>query len=112
MSIIDNIPTKKIYTEINLMVDELDTYDSKDNLGSQYSETKPKIDIVTIKKDDNKPHYISVSDNDNKDTEKSDEETPDKQPLLRNEGFATQLYISSLSIIGLFVFYRVLYKFK
>ena len=114
MSIIDNIPTKKVYTEINLMVDDLDTYDTNANIGSLYSETKPELDIVTIQKDENKPHYVSLSSNNNKDTdtETSNEDKEEIQPLIVNKGLSTQLYIGSLSIIGLFVFYRVLYKFK
>jgi hypothetical protein len=113
MNIIDNIPTKRVYTEINLMVDDLGTYNKTEGVGSQYTETISPIDSVIIKKDDVKPHYISVSNNsDDVDLDVSDATSETEVWFDSNSSLTTRIYISSVAVIGLFVFYRVLYKFK
>jgi len=113
MNIIDNIPTKRVYTEINLMVDDLGTYNKTEGVGSQYTETISPIDSVIIKKDDVKPHYISVSNNsDDVDVDVSDATSETEVWFDSNGSLTTRIYISSVAVVGLFVFYRVLYKFK
>jgi hypothetical protein len=115
MNIIDNIPTKRVYTEINLMVDDLGTYNKTEGVGSQYTETISPIDSVIIKKDDVKPHYISVSNNSDDvdvDVDVSDATSETEVWFDSNSSLTTRIYISSVAVIGLFVFYRVLYKFK
>tara|TARA_B110000093_G_scaffold19200_1_gene17499 strand:+ start:6111 stop:6452 length:342 start_codon:yes stop_codon:yes gene_type:complete len=113
MNIIDNIPTKRVYTEINLMVDDLGTYNKTEGVGSQYTETISPIDSVIIKKDDVKPHYISVSNNsDDVDLDVSDATSETEVWFDSNSSLTARIYISSVAVIGLFVFYRVLYKFK
>jgi hypothetical protein len=117
MNIIDNIPTKRVYNEINLMVDDIGTYNKTEGVGSQYTETISPIDSVIIKKDDVKPHYISVSNNSDDvdvddDVDVSDATSETEVWFDSNSSLTTRIYISSVAVIGLFVFYRVLYKFK
>ena len=121
MNIIDNIPTKRVYNEINLMVDDIGTYNKTEGVGSQYTETISPIDSVIIKKDDIKPHYISVSNNsddvdvdvdDDVDVDVSDATSETEVWFDSNSSLTTRIYISSVAVVGLFVFYRVLYKFK
>lgn len=57
--------------------------------------------------------YLAMVEN-QYESESEDDEISTKQPKLSNkgDGFITHFYIGSLSVIGLFVFFRYMYKMK
>jgi hypothetical protein len=127
--IIDNLPQKKMdKLDVQLINQMIEGYDTVQNTLDINSTNKYDLDInntdnISIKKINNdvdrKIHYNFVTNNSRYDSDNDmDYDDNDKKNIIKNTVPDNKLnsinafYIGSLTIVGLFIFYRMIQKTK
>ena len=86
---------------------------------SNYGETKTVLKesekpVVITKHDDSVgiPKYLAIIENKYYQDNNNEDEDETKKEIKIQSNYMTQFYIGSLSIVGLYVFFRYMYKMK
>jgi len=127
--IIDNLPQKKMDNlDVQLINQMIEGYDTVQNTLDIKSTNKYDLDInntdnISIKKINNdlykKNNFIALMENDRYDSDNDmDYDDDDKKNIIKNTVPDNKInpinafYIGSLTIVGLFIFYRMIQKTK
>jgi hypothetical protein len=127
--IIDNLPQKKMdKLDVQLINQMIEGYDTVQNTLDINSTNKYDLDInntdnISIKKINNdlykKNNFIALMENDRYDSDNDmDYDDDDKKNIIKNTVPDNKInpinafYIGSLTIVGLFIFYRMIQKTK
>jgi hypothetical protein len=112
---------KRVYTKETMMslapkpyAEEFSNYGEVDN---RIKESKKPVVITKPVESDSliSSKYLAMVENKyESESESEDDVIPTNKPKISNKGngYITQFYIGSLSVIGLFVFFRYMYKRK
>ena len=106
----NNVPNKdKLFDNVsNTLTDNKDTHNEK-NLGSSYtSSSSEEVEIELTKNKEGNYLISSGSIVKTLSNEEQDEEQDKKKVIYP----ATQLYISGMTVVGLFILYRLMMRYK
>ena len=126
--IIDNIPTKnenQIESDLGKRVDTLNVYPATKQVNVTHTpfqnDYETKEEAVSIIKLDNMTNLFTILSsitnsekqeiNENKNEDESDDESMDIEEVFKND-WLNNMFLGTVTIIGLFMFYRMIHKSK